>query len=404
VSLKDKYYQEFREANCCILIPTFNNGGSLKNVIDGVLEYTDQLIVIDDGSTDSTAEILESFNGLHIIRFARNKGKGYAIRRGFEKASLLEFQYAITIDSDGQHLPENLPVFLEKLKEEKNAIIIGSRNMQQENVPGGSSFGNKFSNFWFWVETGRKLPDTQSGFRLYPVQSMQRISFLTSRFEFEVEVLVRAAWQGVKTIPVPIDVYYPEKEKRITHFRPFTDFFRISLLNTVLTLVALIYIKPFQLLRNLSWENIKAFFKKELLNPKESNFKKAASVSLGLFMGIIPLWGWQTILALSSAFLLRLNKIITLVAANISIPPMLPFILYGSYVTGGIILGNGYHIDYEGITFEFAKQNLYQYIIGAFVFATAFGITGGIITYLLLLIFRKKPKVEESEQEYSNQV
>jgi hypothetical protein len=121
--------------------------------------------------------------------------------------------------------------------------------MDQASVPGKSSCGHKFSNFWFKVETGKKLSDTQSGYRLYPIHRLQNIRFITRKFEFEIEVLVRASWAGVEMTEVPVRVFYAEKETRISHFRPFRDFSRISVLNTVLVLIAFLYIRPRDLFR-----------------------------------------------------------------------------------------------------------------------------------------------------------
>ena len=146
---------------------------------------------------------------------------------------------------------EDLPKFIQALDEHPTAVIIGARNMGQSSVPGKSSFGNKFSNFWFWVETGLKMQDTQSGYRLYPVRQLSSINFITRKFEFEIEVLVRAAWSGLEIIHVPVRVFYPEKGKRISHFRPFKDFSRISVLNTVLVTIAFLYIKPRDFIRSI---------------------------------------------------------------------------------------------------------------------------------------------------------
>ena len=123
--------------------------------------------------------------------------------------------------------------------------------MEQASVPGKSSFGNKFSNFWFWVETGLKMSDTQSGYRLYPVKLLETTKFLTRKFEFEIEVLVTSAWRGIEITEVPVRVFYAEKESRVSHFRPFKDFTRISILNTVLVTIALLYIKPRDFIRGL---------------------------------------------------------------------------------------------------------------------------------------------------------
>ncbi len=233
----------FDKHHVCVLIPTYNNAQTLSAVITSVKTYTDNIIVVNDGSTDDTETILAQHQ-IEQVSYPVNKGKGWALRQGFKKAVALGYDYAITIDSDGQHYADDLPVFLQALTENPHAIFIGARNMNQSTVPGKSSFGNKFSNFWFWVETGITLPDTQSGYRLYPVKALASVKFFTRKYEFEIEVLVRAAWHGIAVKDVPVKVFYPAKEKRISHFRPFRDFSRISVLNTVLVTIAFLYIKP----------------------------------------------------------------------------------------------------------------------------------------------------------------
>lgn len=240
----------FKQRKVCVLIPTYNNEQTLSKVIDDIIQYTDQVIIVNDGSTDSTPEILSRYEQLNIVSYPANKGKGFALRMGFQEAIAKGYDYAISIDSDGQHYASDLPVFLEKLEGAPHAVMIGARNMGQASVPGKSSFGNKFSNFWFWVTTGRAMKDTQSGYRLYPVTQMKGINFLTRKFEFEIEVLVRSSWRGLDVVHVPVNVFYPEKGKRVSHFRPFKDVTRITILNTFLVLIAVFYIKPRDLFRS----------------------------------------------------------------------------------------------------------------------------------------------------------
>lgn len=233
----------FESRKACVLIPTYNNAQTLPALLADIARYTDNIIVVNDGSTDGTSSILEQHT-VEVVSYNKNKGKGWALRQGFKQAVELGYTYAITIDSDGQHYADDLSVFLNAIDQHPDAIIIGARNMDQRSVPGKSNFGNKFSNFWFWVETGITLPDTQSGYRLYPVRSLSKFSFFTWKYEFEIEVIVRAAWKGIEVVCVPVKVFYPEKEKRISHFRPFRDFSRISVLNTVLVTITFLYIKP----------------------------------------------------------------------------------------------------------------------------------------------------------------
>ena len=239
---------KMQQMKVCTVMPTYNNGGTLRNMVERVLNYCADVIVVNDGCTDNSAEILASFgNAITVVDYDKNRGKGFALKQGFKKAKALGFDYALTIDSDGQHFPENIPLFVSALEQNKKALIVGSRNLNQENMPGGNTFANKFSNFWFKVQTGIDLPDTQTGFRLYPLRRLPKI--FSSRYEAELALLVFSVWRGIDLIPVKINVLYPED--RVTHFRPFWDFFRISILNTLLCLVAVVYGWPSRLIHKM---------------------------------------------------------------------------------------------------------------------------------------------------------
>ena len=166
--------EKFDDLKACVIIPTYNNAATLAKVIEDVAQYTNHIIVVNDGSTDNTVEIVNQFPAVQFISYTQNVGKGWVLRKAFRYAIDKGYKYAISIDSDGQHFAKDLCAFINKLEEEPNAVIIGARNMGQASVPGGSSFGNKFSNFWFKVETGITSPDTQSGYRLYPLEPLKK--------------------------------------------------------------------------------------------------------------------------------------------------------------------------------------------------------------------------------------
>lgn len=385
------YKTKFRFHKCCVIIPTYNNSGTLSKVIGDVLEYISDVIVVNDGATDNTPQILKGFGDhIHVIEHGRNQGKGIALRDAFKYALKGGYNYAITVDSDGQHFAEDLPRFLEEIEKEPGSIIIGARNMSQENVPGKSSFGNKFSNFWFYVDTGIKLTDTQSGYRLYPIRKMEGIRYITSRFEFEVEVIVKAAWKGINVKNIPIRVHYEPGKKRISHFRPFTDFTRISILNTWFFILAVLYYIPFRFIKLLTRENIRKFTKKHLFNKEEPVRTKALSIGFGVFMGIFPIWGYQLIVGIALSHLMKLNKALFVVAAHISIPPMIPVIIYGSYKLGAFFVSDPRDdlLFHSGITFETIKANSVQYVIGAIVLALVMGILAWLLTVLYFLVRR----------------
>jgi len=263
--------------------------------------------------------------------------------------------------------------------------------MTGDGIPGKSSFGHRFSNFWFLVETGIKHPDTQSGFRLYPLDRIKEMKWFTKKYEFEIEVIVRLAWKGVKITHVPVKVYYAPAGERISHFRPFVDFSRISVLNTLFVIYAFLYIKPRDFTKKALSKSVKQHFYEQVNNPRFSNLNLALSVAFGIFMGIIPIWGYQLVSAIFLAYVFKLNKVIVAIAANISLPPVIPLILFASVKTGEFVLGVKTGLNFHSeITFDVIKSLLLVYVTGSIVLAITMSLIAGFSSWLLLTIFRKK--------------
>lgn len=383
-------HSDIENLKTVVIIPTYNNHRTLKRVLDGVLEYTQSVIVVNDGSTDSTPEILKNYPQIFQIHLPENKGKGNALAVGFKEAKEKGFKNAITIDSDGQHYPDDIPTFIEALKSEgEPVLLIGNRNMNQDGIPKKSSFGNRFSNFWFWFETGIKLEDTQSGYRLYPLDYIPK-KFYTKKFEFEIEVIVRTAWRGVKVKNIPVKVLYDMNE-RVSHFRPFKDFTRISILNTVLVAITLLYIVPRNFIRNFKKKSIKKFIQEDLLGSKDSNRIKALSIALGVLVGILPIWGFQTFTVLFLSVLFKWNKLLAFTFSNISIPPMIPVIIWLSLQVGGWVVPSLSTFSFsKEITLSMIQDHLLQYLIGSVILAVFMAFLFGFGSYLLLSLFRRK--------------
>lgn len=241
-----------KKEKICIIVPTYNNSKTIKQVIISIKDYCEDIIVVNDGSTDNTEMIIKSFKEtITRISYPNNRGKGYALMRGLRRARALGFNYAISIDSDGQHYADDIVGFVKTIQANPNSFIIGSREMNNPNMPNKNSFANKFSNFWYFIQTGIKLKDTQTGYRLYPINEILKMNIYTKRYETELEILVRAAWRNIKIIPIPIKVYYPKKEDRVSHFRPTKDFIRISCLNTIFCFCAIFYGLPKRLVLKL---------------------------------------------------------------------------------------------------------------------------------------------------------
>lgn len=240
-----------RARGICVIIPTYNNEKTIGQVVAETLCYCDDVIVVNDGSTDRTAQILAEIDNVVVVSYPANKGKGYALKQGLRKALAMGFAYAITMDSDGQHYPSDISLFLKANREHPGALIVGNRDLRGVERSAGSAFANKFSNFWFYVQTGKALQDTQTGYRLYPLHKLWGLPLLTSRYEAELELLVFASWHGVELVSISVQVYYPPREERVGHFRPGMDFARISVLNTILCALAIIYGLPLRLGRML---------------------------------------------------------------------------------------------------------------------------------------------------------
>ena len=383
-------HHKFIHHKCCVLIPTYNNATAIKDVLDGVLEYTSNIVVVNDGSTDNTAALLQQYPDIQVVHHPENMGKGMALRTGFKEAYKSGYQYAISIDSDGQHYPDDLHLFIEQIEIHPKAIIIGARNMDQPNVPGKSSFGNRASSFWFWVVTGIKLSDTQSGYRLYPLAPLNTIHFITRKYEFEIEVMVRSFWKGVNVLSIPIKVFYPPADERITHFRPFKDVTRITLLNIVFVLLAAFWFTPIRLVKNFSFRESKKKLYDHTVGSPDSIRKKSLSMGFGVFMGITPFWGYQIWLAIGLAHVLKLNKVIVAIFSNISIPPFIPFILYGSYYVGARMLGRSTDLAFSSdLGIQDVWNYLQPYLYGSFLLAFVAGVCVSMLAYAALHIAAK---------------
>lgn len=233
------------ENEVCAVIPTYQNAKTLLKVVADVHRVVDTVFVVDDGSNDGTAALLDKATGSErpkkVLTHPKNCGKGAALKTGLTYARQQGFRYAVTVDADGQHRADDIPALLKAVEEEPDALAIGSRGLQHENMPAKSTFANRFSNFWFALQTLQRLPDTQSGLRVYPLRRLHGLRWMSARYEAELTLLVFSAWAGVKLLPVPVSVYYPPRDQRVTHFRPGRDFTRISVLNTLLCFLMVVY-------------------------------------------------------------------------------------------------------------------------------------------------------------------
>jgi glycosyltransferase involved in cell wall biosynthesis len=217
---------ENKKDRFAFILPVYNHAATVAKVIKDAQALQFPVFVVDDGSTDNTYDQIKEIPGIQILRHQLNQGKGAAIKTGFAAAAVVA-DWAITIDADGQHYPQDALKLINAIPADMRAIVVGAREgMAGANIPWTSRFGRKFSNFWVWAAGGAILSDSQSGMRLYPLPEAMLLTTIARRFQFEVEILVLARRKGLKVVETPVRVIYNPDGKRISHFRPFVDFLR----------------------------------------------------------------------------------------------------------------------------------------------------------------------------------
>ncbi len=212
-----------------LVIPVYNHAQAIGTVLGESRQLGLPVIVVDDGSTDTTLARIHAYPGITVLRHRVNQGKGAAILTGCREAWRQGYPWAVTMDGDGQHRPMDTLRLLEACSAGCRCLVVGRRldMARQQGVPWTSRFGRGFSNFWVWAAGGPRLRDSQSGFRLYPLPELFALGVRARRYQFEVEVLVRAHWQGLPIIEVPVEVkYQPAGGHRVSHFHPWLDFCR----------------------------------------------------------------------------------------------------------------------------------------------------------------------------------
>lgn len=380
-----------RTPKIVLVIPVFNHRKTLRDVVVKSLAVCRDVMVIDDGSTDRGTETLSGLD-VRIIRHPENRGKGAAIMTAAREADLAGATHMVTIDADGQHDPADFTKFASMIDEDPAAIIIGLRAFDPDRTPISSRFGRSFSNFWVKVQTGCTLKDTQSGFRAYPVGLLQWLRLGREHYDFEVEVLVKAAWAGVELKEVDVSVFYPPSTERVSHFNPFVDNLRLSLLNTMLTLRAVMPVPHREFVpAGKEMEKISVLSPirslKILLAGNTSPERLAMAGGLGVFLGAVPLIACQTVTILFAANSLRLNKLMALGASQICIPPLVPamcievgyFIRHGTFLTEVSLRTLGY----QGL------ERIFEWFLGSLVLGPVLGVVAAGAIYIIAMLLKR---------------
>ena len=381
-----------------VVVPVYNQPARLADVVRRSLALCPKVIVVDDGSDTAVAPSLAELP-VEVLRHEVNRGKGAAIRTAARHLQAQGVTHIITLDADGQHYPEDLPRFFDAIREHPEALIVGVRDFSAEDVPGASRFGRAFGNFWVRVQTGTKVHDIQSGFRAYPVALLLNVPCHSHRYAFEVEIVVRALWGGVKVHEVNIGVHYPDAQHRISHFHKLHDNLRLTILNTHLTLRRLLPWPHRQIVtaetqsRVSIWHPLRSIGL--LLTEHATPRQLALAVALGVFLGALPLIACHTLAILIAAALLRLNRVAAVAASQICMPPLVPalcieighFLCYGRFLTlsgvDGLRSASFLELGYMGL------QGLLDWLVGSLPVGGILALVFGLITYATARVLQR---------------
>jgi glycosyltransferase involved in cell wall biosynthesis len=375
-----------------MVIPLFNHGKSVRTVVEQALAAGWPVLVVDDGSTDGGAARLVDLD-CRLLILPGNRGKGAAILAGAAWAVEHGFAAIVTVDADGQLDPAEAGKLAEAAAGQWPAIVVGARRMDKDNAPGASRFGRAFSNFWVRLECGRELPDTQSGYRLYPVKELLALKTGCCRYDFEVEILTRAAWAGLPILAVEVAVHYPAASERESHFHQLKDNFRLTCLHTRLVCRAL-WPWPHKLLLAGGPEKVKeerqarwallhpGRFVKILCREHNSALHLAAAAWMGIFLGTLPLIACHTVVLLYVCHRLHLNKLTAVTASQLCMPPLVPVlsIQIGYFLRHGRLLLD---LNWQTMVVQI-PQRLWEWLLGSLLLGPLFGLLVGGLLYFVI--------------------
>lgn len=372
-------------------IPVFNNKNTVRDIVTGCAALMKNVVVIDDGSTDTNVASLLADMNIVVLKHEKNLGKGRAILTASRYIEAHGGMYMITIDADGQHFPGDIEKFLPFIQENEPGIIIGCRNFTSETIPRKSRFGRKFANFWLRVETGVYIDDCQSGFRCYPVRYLNQMKFKGAHYDFEAEVLAKAVWAGLQLKTVEIDVHYPKPEDRVSSFRPFMDNVRISLVHSMLVGRRLLPLRHKRLVRNKRRDFM--FFRhpgkflKMLLMEHATPEGLALSAAVGTFIAILPLLFFHTVIILYVTTRLNLNRVVAVNVQHLFMPPFVPavcievgyFLRHGNWLTD---------ISFATVFAQFSDR-LLEWFLGSLIIAPLGSMLMGTIFFVSSTLIKK---------------
>jgi len=383
-------------------VPVFNNHATVKDVVTACRSILQNVVVIDDGSEDADLASLLSGLDVVLLKHGKNLGKGEAILTASRYIEGRGGTFMITVDADGQHDPRDMEHFFPLIQESDARLIIGCRDFNTDNVPASSRFGRKFANFWLKAETGCTIDDCQSGFRAYPVRYLNQLRFKGSRYDFEAEVLAKAAWAGLELLMVPISVHYPKPEERVSSFKPFLDNLRLTRIHSMLVGRRLLPLPHKRLVEgkkrvDLSLLRHPGKALRMLLRENATPEGLALSAAVGVFLAVLPILFAHSLVILYVALRLNLNKVVALNVQHIAMPPFVPALCIevGYYMRHGQWLTN---LSFATV-FAQLSSRLYEWLLGSLVIAPLLAVLIGAIMYISATVIKKLRYANVTKEE-----
>jgi len=332
------------DVNPVVVVPTYNNASTLTCVLDRIMCVGLPMIVVDDGASDDTPSILKKWAtkshsvDVEVLTHNINQGKAAAMMTGFSHARELGHTHAVTMDTDGQLSPEDIPALLSVAKLSQESLILGRRSTTTPGLPQSNLVGWYTSGLGIWVETGVSLIDSQCGLRMYPLRLFDIVQCRVGRFGFEAEIIARALWAGFSVVEVPVACEYPPHDKRVSHFRPIKDGVKGFFMHWALAIRKLIpwpmprtttvslnkHVEKSVLTGGPAWHHWLSPTTpwRQIHNGRLSQLIMTADLGFGAFMACMP-FGWGIILGvLYGSKRLHHNLWMASIGAALAIPPV----------------------------------------------------------------------------------